>query len=1507
MFDPSVVSDACGTGFVASLGGVPSHAIVEGAVEAVVNLTHRGAVNADPDTGDGAGVAIQLPYALIQERLAENDLPAVANVDLCVAVVFLPSSGPSASTGGDPDEARQIIEKAVNSTELKALCWRKVPVDTTVLGQWARAQRPDIEQLIIARPQGLGGDETEKRLYLARRRAERAIRSGGEPVASTYIASMSAESVVYKGLMLASQLGAFYPDLHDPRVISSFALFHQRYATNTLPDWRLAQPLRKIAHNGEINTLGSNVSWMEARGVETLGDIWQAVRDDVLPVVSSQGSDSAALDEVFDLLTSSGIGPIRSMMTLIPEAWERFPDMDAELRSFYRYHAAAMEPWDGPATVAFHDGEVVGVATDRNGLRPARYQTTVDGLIVCASEAGVLDLDPANLAESGQLGPGQVLAVDLARRLLLRNDDAKHVAVAARAEDIAHSRAFDDWRPLALELSGKPVQDSDTTDDLDFLLAVHGYTREEIGTVLGPMAANGKEAVGSMGDDTPLSVLQDKPRLLYTYLRQRFAQVTNPPIDPIREANVMSMESRLGQRPPLLGEAADTPPMVQLPSPVLTDEGMAGINNLAKSGLPLVELKALFDAGQPGDLEEALERLCQQAADAVDNGARILVVTDAGVSASRAPIPMLLASSAVHRFLVRTGRRMKTGLVAAAGDARDVHQVACLVGCGADAVYPYLAFRALRSQVDHDESNEAQERDPIDSYVTALNAGLRKIMSKMGICTIASYTGSQLFEALGLAPEIVEQSFPAMPSRIGGIGYEDVARDVQARLQTAALQSDLEAGGWYKYRRQGDHHAYAPPVWRALQKAATDGEAAYPGFSEQSRSGPPVGLKDLLTYEGAGKKVALEKVEPRDAITTRFRSAAMSVGALGIEAHRDVATAMRIVGGFSNCGEGGELPAQYLPNGDKLEVGSQIKQVASGRFGVTPGYLAAATEIEIKMAQGSKPGEGGHLPGEKVTDFIALLRHSEPGIELISPPPHHDIYSIEDLAQLIYDLKSVNPDASVAVKLVASYGVGIVAVGVAKAGADVVHISGNVGGTGASPLSSIKYAGLPWEMGVKEAHDALVANGLRSRVRIRTDGGLRTGHDVVVATMLGAQEFTFGTAALVALGCKMARQCHQNTCPVGIATQREDLRSRYKGKPEHLVSFLQSVADEARGVLAGLGYTSLEQVVGRNDLLVAKDAEPDQENGLPARSTTVDLSALLAPAPPVTLAVPENVVTEQAPIPSSFENKIIRDAEASVQTGEPTTKRYLVRNVHRAIGAGVAGMVARQHGDRKMSPGLIRLHLEGTAGQSLGAFMTRGMRIHLEGQANDYVGKGMAGGIIAIVPQSESYATSTRTPSLAGNTLLYGATGGSLFIAGTVGERFAVRNSGARSVVEGVGDHACSYMTGGKIAVLGPIGNNFAAGMSRGVAYIWDPTGESRDRVNQAMAQVNTVSGASDKSQLKMLLRAHWDFTGSAVAKRILSKWDKSCQEFLIVVPRQHPDIRGEKVERVKALVAGTE
>ncbi len=1500
MFDPSTVGDACGTGFVASLGGVPSHAIVEGAVEAVVNLTHRGAVNADPDTGDGAGVAIQLPYPLIQERLAESDHPTIADVDLCVAVVFLPST----ETGGDPEQARQILVQAVDSTELKALCWRKVPVDTAVLGQWARAQRPDIEQLIIARPQGLSGDETAKRLYLARRRAERAIRSGGESVRATYIASMSAESVVYKGLMLASQLGAFYPDLHDSRVISSFALFHQRYATNTLPDWRLAQPLRKIAHNGEINTLGSNVSWMEARGVESLGDIWEAARQDVLPVISSQGSDSAALDEVFDLLTSSGIGPIRSMMTLIPEAWERFPDMDAELRSFYRYHAAAMEPWDGPATVAFHDGEVVGVATDRNGLRPARYQTTVDGLIVCASEAGVLDLDPANLAESGQLGPGQVLAVDLARRLLLRNNDAKRVAVAARAEDIAHSRAFADWQPLALDLDVTPAKEPETADDLDFLLAVHGYTREEIGTVLGPMAANGKEAVGSMGDDTPLSVLQDKPRLLYTYLRQRFAQVTNPPIDPIREANVMSMESRLGQRPPLLGEAADTPPMVLLPSPVLTEESMAGIEKLAGSELPLVELEALFDASEPGNLQAALERLCQRAADAVDQGARVLVVTDAGVSASRAPIPMLLASSAVHRFLVRTGRRMKTGLIAAAGDARDVHQVACLVGCGADAVYPYLAFRALRSQAENDESGNL---DPIGSYVTALNAGLRKIMSKMGICTVASYTGSQLFEALGLSPEIVEQSFPAMPSRIGGIGYQDVARDVQARLQTAALQSDLEAGGWYKYRRQGDHHAYGPPVWRALQKAATDSDSAYPAYSQQSRSGPPVGLKDLLAYKDSDEKVALDTVEPQSAITRRFRSAAMSVGALGIEAHRDVASAMKMVGGFSNCGEGGELPDQYLPNGDLLEVGSQIKQVASGRFGVTPGYLAAATEIEIKIAQGSKPGEGGHLPGEKVTDFIALLRHSEPGIELISPPPHHDIYSIEDLAQLIYDLKSVNPDASVAVKLVASYGVGIVAVGVAKAGADVVHISGNVGGTGASPLSSIKYAGLPWEMGVKEAHDALVANGLRSRVRIRTDGGLRTGHDVVVAAMLGAQEFTFGTAALIALGCKMARQCHQNTCPVGIATQREDLRSRYKGKPENLVSFLESVAEEAREILAALGYKSLEQVVGRNDLLVAKDAEPAQENGLPARSASVDLSALLAPAPPVTLAVPENVVTEPASIPSAFENKIIRDAEASVQTGVPTTKRYLVRNVHRAIGAGVAGMVARHHGDRKMSPGLIRLHLEGTAGQSLGAFMTRGMRIHLEGQANDYVGKGMAGGIIAIVPQSESYPTSTRTPSLAGNTLLYGATGGSLFIAGSVGERFAVRNSGARSVVEGVGDHACSYMTGGKIAVLGPIGNNFAAGMSRGVAYIWDPTGESRERVNQAMVQVNTVSGASDKSQLKMLLRAHWDFTGSAVAKRILSKWDKACEDFLIVVPRQHPDIRGEKVERVKALVAGTE
>jgi glutamate synthase (ferredoxin) len=1116
MFDPTSVGDACGTGFVASVSGEASHEIVERAVEALVNLTHRGAVNADPDTGDGAGVAIQVPYALLREKLAELGHPAVADCDLSVAVVFLPGQGdtPAGKKGEAAGQARSVLETAVNSTGLVALGWRSVPVDPAVLGPWALARRPEIEQLLIGRPGELDDEMYARRLYLARRRAERAFRTGDENVRSTHIASMSAESVVYKGLMLAPQLGAFYPDLHDTRTVSSFALFHQRYATNTLPDWRLAQPLRKIAHNGEINTLGANVAWMEARGVSSFSPMWDEMRDDVLPIISSSGSDSAALDEVFDLFTSSGIGPVPSMMTLIPEAWERKSDMDHDLREFYRYHAAVMEPWDGPATVAFQDGGVVGVATDRNGL------------VVCASEAGVIDLDPVDLIESGQLGPGQVLAVDVARKLLLRNDEAKR-------DGILDAARYSDWQTLSPQHKGdqgsrRHPGDADSGEELEFIMAVHGYTREELGTVLVPMAVNGKEAVGSMGDDTPLSVLQDKPRLLYTYLRQRFAQVTNPPIDPIREANVMSMAARLGLRPPLAGGVKGDSEMAVLTSPILTEVGMDGVRGLSGSGLPLVELEALFDAADPADMRRSLDRLCEAAANAVDGGARVLVISDVGASADRAPVPMLLAASTVHSFLVRTGRRIKTGLIAAAGDARDVHHVACLVGCGADAVYPYIALRAVRNQVSKGTQNGSENSDPTGPYVTALEAGLRKIMSKMGICTVASYTGGQAFEALGLASEVMENSFASMPSRIGGIGYDDIADDVLARLRAAALGSDLDAGGWYKYRRQGEHHAYGPPVWRALQKAATNPNSpdagAHPGayseYSELSRSGPPTGLRDLLAFNSRGGSHALKKVKPIAAITARFRSAAMSVGALGMEAHRDLATAMRMLGGYSNSGEGGELPSHYLPDGDRREFGAHIKQVASGRFGVTAAYLAAAQEIEIKMAQGSKPGEGGHLPGEKVTDFIALLRHSEPGIELISPPPHHDIYSIEDLAQLIYDLKTVNPDADVAVKLVASHGVGIVAVGVAKAGADVVHISGNEGGTGASPLSSIKYAGLPWEMGVKEAHDALVANGLRDKIRIRTDGGLRTGHDVVVAAMLGAQEFTFGTGALIALGCK---------------------------------------------------------------------------------------------------------------------------------------------------------------------------------------------------------------------------------------------------------------------------------------------------------------------------------------------------------------------------------------------------
>ena len=1501
LYDPQSFRDACGTGFVARIDGVRSHELVQQAVAGVVSLTHRGAVNADPNTGDGAGVTIEIPwdtYAADLERLGCSPADG-EDGRLALGMIFLPDDR--------ADSARAIIDAALQRTSLEVLGWRSVPSDPNVLGEAALRGLPQIEQVVVRRPEQLAETDFERQLYLARRRAEAEIRAAAErdpadPVAETYVVSLSSRTVVYKGLMVAPQLSRFYPDLTDPRTTSSLALFHQRYATNTLPNWRIAQPFRAIAHNGEINTLLGNRNWMFARGPSLQSDVWGESVAELHPVISEGGSDSLAFDEALDLLIASGRGALHAMMMLVPEAWEQMSDIDPRLRGFYEYHACLTEPWDGPAAIAFTDGRVIGATMDRNGLRPARYQVTRDGLVVMASEVGLIDIDPAEIVESGRLGPGQMVAVDVERRELLRNDEIKR--------RIANQRPYSRWvrqrmgriqRSVQFEVGRQqPLGEGELLERQ----ILHGYSKEEIEYVLKPMARYGKEPVGSMGDDTPLSVLTDTPRLLYTYFKQKFAQVTNPPIDSIRERNVMSLDTWLGRRHSLLEEAPEAAQLVHLSSPILLDDDLAAIREFRLPGFSAATLDATFSAadGEAG-LEPALDALCDHVDNAIDDGYSALILSDEAVSPERAPIPMLLAVATVHHHLIQNGRRLDASIIASCGDARDVHQVSCLIGFGANAVHPWLAFRSLAGLHAEGELDEMTLDEVINHYLSALDAGVLKIMSKMGIASVASYLGGQIYEALGIDEQVVARSFHGTTSRIGGIGYSEIAADALERHLHAYPVDGLDAGGWYRYRRDGDYHANEPPIWRALHNAAQhheDGEA-YTKFAAMVNDRRPTALRDLLDFRSDRAPLDLERVESNDSITNRFSTGAMSLGALSPEAHEDIAVAMNRLGGRSNTGEGGEDPRRFLADGDRHEANSQIKQIASGRFGVTPAYLNSAGEIEIKIAQGSKPGEGGQLPGHKVTNYIAMLRHSTPGVELISPPPHHDIYSIEDLSQLIYDLKIANPKALICVKLVACEGVGTIATGVAKAYADVVHISGADGGTGASPLSSVKYAGAPWELGVKEAHEALVVNGLRGRVLLRTDGGFHTGRDVVVAALLGAEGYGFGTSALVALGCKMARQCHLNTCPVGVATQREDLRSKYFGKPEMLIDFLLHVSEEVRHILAELGYERLEEIIGRTDLLT----QVPPRSGERARS--VDLSRLLAPieADP---AYPRARVQQRNDRlrDDRLDDAILEQVEDNIESGEYFSGTYRINNEHRAVGARVSGKIAERYGDFGLPRGTLELYFNGSAGQSFGAFLVRGLRLYLRGEANDYVGKGMGGGMIAVAP-AENAGFLGKDAVLVGNTVLYGATGGTLWVAGRAGERFAVRNSGARAVVEGVGDHGCEYMTGGTVVVLGSTGRNFAAGMSGGSAFVLDEDGSFASRVNHSMVDLEPVDARRDQAQLHELVETHHERTGSPHAADLLSRWDVVLPQFVKVVPREYKRVLQERAEAEARAVTGTE
>lgn len=1451
LYDPQFEHDACGVGFTANVSGQPSHRIVQMALRALIKLEHRGAADADAATGDGAGLMCQVPHSWLRQQMRAQGHHIPQTQVLVLGMVFLPT---------DPQElarASDIISTVLGRRGFEVLTWRRVPVNEMILGKKAAQTRPEIRQIVAVPPAGLSGTELERRLFVARKEME--ARFEEAEITGCYICSLSHRTVVYKGLLNATELAKFYPDLNDPAFESAFAIFHQRYSTNTFPNWFLAHPFRLLAHNGEINTIQGNRNWMRTREADLDESFWGEEAKYLKPIIWAEGSDSASLDNAVELLVRSGRDLLHAMMMVVPEAHEHIPQIDPALRAFYQFHEGLMEPWDGPAALVFSDGVVVGAALDRNGLRPLRYIITDDGLVVLASEVGVADVEPEHIVEKGRLGPGHMLAIDLVHGRLLRNEVIKHT--------VATRHNYQWWLEQRLVVCPEPsfgLTDEQRIDEATLLRLqrAFGYSIEDLKYILAPMARDGQQPIGSMGDDTPLAPFSTKPRLLYSYFKQRFAQVTNPPIDPLREKLVMALEMLVGPWGNVLREGPRHAHLIKLKSPILTENQFTWITT--QSGFSTQTLDATFAVEDgPAGLSRAIEALCREAEASVRQGTALLVLSDRHVGPMRAPIPMLLVVSAVHHHLIRCRLRLRTCLLVESAEPRQTHDMACLIGYGATAIFPYLAYEVVRHIVR--ESNGLSLEVAVQQYVRALESELLKIMSKMGISTLNSYCGAQIFEAVGLDRSVIDAYFTNTPSRVGGAQLEDIAADTLMlhHLGFGREMLTLEDFGYYRYRRAGEYHAFNPDVVKALHKAVRSGRRE--DFREYQRlvhQRPAVALRDLLDFQAA-EPIPLEEVEPVEQIVSRFCAPGMSHGALSREAHETIAIGLNRIGARSNSGEGGEARSRFrpLPGGDSAN--SAIKQVASARFGVTPEYLVSAQELEIKMAQGSKPGEGGQLPGHKVSQEIAQIRHSKPGITLISPPPHHDIYSIEDLAQLIYDLRRINPRARIAVKLVAEAGVGTIAAGVAKAHADVIHISGHAGGTGASPLGSIKNAGVPWELGLAEAHQVLTLNGLRDRVRLRVDGGLQTGRDVIIAAMLGADEFAFGTAALVAIGCVMARQCHLNTCPVGIATQREDLRARFSGTPDMVARFFLAVAEEVREWLAQLGVRRLDELVGRADLLRQVSKLPANVRG------TWDLSPLL-----VAVGSPRSHQRSQPePSQGQLDDRLVEDARPALEEGRPVRLAYSIQNTDRTVGARLAGEIARRYGDQGLPDGTIEVRFTGTAGQSFGAFCLGGLRLMLDGDANDYVGKSMAGGQIIIRPPAGApFAQSSHT--IVGNTVLYGATGGEFFAAGAAGERFAVRNSGAVAVIEGVGDHGCEYMTGGVVVVLGPVGRNFAAGMTGGIAYVLDETAMLEANCNRELVRI-TALAPEDEGWLRQLIERHFALTHSRRAGLLLEAWSQ--------------------------------
>lgn len=1487
LYDSANEHDACGVGFLVNINGEKTHAIIEKGIQILENLLHRGATGADANTGDGAGLLFQLPERFLRDECTRLNLVLPDGMLFGAGMVFFPKEAAVRA------ECMALGEQVAAAEGLSLIGWREVPVKPSVLGELARADMPSIYQCFVT-GDGLDEARLERKLYVMRKQWEKAVRRMDDDVQDFYLPSLSCRTMVYKGLMQAHQVPLFYPDLRDPRMESSLAVVHQRYSTNTFPSWPLAQPFRYLAHNGEINTVRGNRSNMAAREPNLTSDVFGSDLRKLFPIIEPGGSDSASLDNVLELLTAAGRDIHHAAAMMIPQGWGAKYPMGPDLRGFFEYHAGFMEPWDGPAAVAFTDGRYVGGLLDRNGLRPARYTVTKNGFMVFASEAGVLDIPAEEVCEKGALRPGQIILVDTVNHRLLKDCEIK-MALARRQP---YRRWVEESRIDIYGLFDAVAPLNTDVETLRQRQRLFGYTREDEQIILNSMAVSGDEPKGSMGSDQPLAVLSEKPQLLYWYFKQTFAQVTNPAIDPIREELVMSLMTGIGNTDSILTELPQHARLIKLRHPILSNEDLERICKLPHSDFQCRTLKAEFPAGGDGrDLETAIDELCERAAASVRRGARILILSDKNLDERVMPIPMLLAVAAVHRHLVKEGLRTRIGIIAETGEAREVMHMALLLGYGASALNPYLAFEtiadmALNKRLDCD----MLVVEAIDHYVKALCHGLLKVMSKMGISTLRSYRSAHIFEVIGLKKAVVDRYFSGTATRVEGLGMDEIAAEANMRYAAAwkpeaGTPSCLPAGGQYKYRKDGERHMWTPDSICTLQRATRENSRElYDSFAKMinDQTRKMCTLRGLFRIKETGTPIPLEEVEPASEIVKRFATGAMSFGSISREAHQTLAIAMNRLGAMSNSGEGGEEAERFkpLPNGDSLC--SAVKQIASGRFGVTIEYLVNARELQIKIAQGAKPGEGGHLPGGKISKDIAAVRHSIPGVTLISPPPHHDIYSIEDIAQLMYDLKNANPEARISVKLVSECGVGTVAAGLAKGHADMILISGYDGGTGAAPLSSIKHTGMPWELGLAEAQQTLMLNGLRSRVRLQTDGQIRTGRDVLIAALLGAEEYGFATTALVICGCVMMRKCHNNTCPVGVATQDPALRKLYSGKPEYLVNYFTMVAEDLRGHMARLGIRTVDELIGRTDLLEMNDAVTFW------KAKGLDFSALLY-RPDPSCDAPRCTQKQDHGLEKALDYTFLKKCRPAIEKQKKTTLDLTIRNVHRTVGTILSGEVARRYGAAGLPDDTITLNFTGTSGQSFAAFGAHGITFVLEGEANDYVGKGLSGAKVIIRPPSGSQFDAGAN-SIAGNVLLYGATSGELYINGQVGERFAIRNSGAVAVVEGVGDHGCEYMTGGRVVVLGPTGVNFGAGMSGGIAYVFDKTGLFDSRCNLEMIDLELVTDPADERELKSLIERHVALTGSARGREILENWEASLPFFIKVFPMEYRRALGRMI-----------